>query len=108
MTEKMIIMYALIAVGLGIIYGLILIFWILKHKEGSDKMKEIAKAIQEGASAFLKRQYKTVAIVAVIIFILLTIFLGWKTGIGFLIGAICSALAGIIGMLISVRTFFML
>jgi len=66
-------------------------------------MREIARAIQEGATAFLKRQYLTVSVVAIIIFIILTVFLGWKSGVGFLIGAVCSALAGIIGMLVSVR-----
>jgi len=97
------IILALIASGLAIIYGILLISSILKKSPGSDKMQEIAKAIQDGASAYLNRQYRTITIIAVVIAVLLWLGLGWKTSIGFLIGAIFSGLAGYIGMNISVR-----
>jgi K(+)-stimulated pyrophosphate-energized sodium pump len=87
---------------LAVIYGLLLIKWILKLPAGNEKMQNIARAIQEGAKAYLNRQYKTVAAVAVILFILL-LFLDVEAAFGFLIGAIASALAGYIGMHISVR-----
>ena len=95
-----------LAVGaafLALIYGGILIRWVLSRPDGDDSMKSIAAAIQEGASAYLNRQYRVIAIVAVIVFLILTFALGWKTGVGFLIGAIASGLAGIIGMNVSVR-----
>ncbi|KKP78447.1 MAG: sodium-translocating pyrophosphatase [Candidatus Moranbacteria bacterium RIFOXYA12_FULL_35_19] len=90
---------------IAIIYGLILIGMVLKLPAGNEKMQEIAKAIQEGAKAYLNRQYKTVAVVAGVLFIIigLTPFLGWTTAIAFLIGAFLSALTGYIGMNVSVR-----
>jgi K(+)-stimulated pyrophosphate-energized sodium pump len=92
---------------LAIVYGGILAAWINKQAGGDDRMKAIARAIQEGAMAYLSRQYKTVAVAAVIIFALLWIFIDKKampiTGIGFLFGAILSGLTGFIGMHVSVR-----
>lgn len=88
---------------LAIIYGIILIRKVLSLPDGNDKMKEIAKAIQEGADAYLNRQYRTVAIVAVFLFLLLGFILNWITAVGFLVGAILSALTGYIGMYVSVR-----
>ena len=90
---------------IAIIYGLILIGMVLKLPAGNEKMQEIAKAIQEGAKAYLNRQYKTVAVVAGVLFIIIgfTPFLGWTTAIAFLIGAFLSALTGYIGMNVSVR-----
>lgn len=90
---------------LAIIYGLVLIEKVLKLPEGNDKMKEIAKAIQDGAKAYLNRQYKTVAMVAAALFIIIGLVpsLGWTTAIAFLIGAFLSALTGYIGMNVSVR-----
>lgn len=96
------LIFALSASLLAVIYGLLLIKWILKLPAGDEKMQSIARAIQEGAKAYLSRQYKTVAAVAVILFILL-LFLDAEVALGFLIGAIASALAGYIGMHISVR-----
>lgn len=87
----------------AILYGLVLSYWILKLPAGDDKMREIASAIQEGAQAYLMKQYKVVAIVAVALAIGLFLFLGLPSAIGFLIGATFSALAGYIGMNVAVR-----
>ncbi len=89
----------------AIIYGAIVIRLILKMSDGNERMKEIALAIQQGASAFLNRQYKTVAIVAAILFLVVGFIpsLGWMTAVAFLTGAVLSALTGYIGMFVSVR-----
>ena len=97
------IIIALGSSGLAIIYGLILAKWIFKQPQGDEKMKSIARAIQEGARAYLNRQTKTVAVIAVVVFILLWLLLNMETAIGFLVGAVLSALAGYIGMNVSVR-----
>ncbi|MDD2822898.1 MAG: sodium-translocating pyrophosphatase [Candidatus Daviesbacteria bacterium] len=89
--------------GAALLYGLILSIWILKLPDGDEKMKEIASAIQEGAAAYLMKQYTTVSIVAVVITAAIYFFLGLPSAIGFLIGAIFSALAGYIGMNVAVR-----
>ncbi|MCX6795578.1 MAG: sodium-translocating pyrophosphatase [Candidatus Falkowbacteria bacterium] len=88
---------------LAIVYGLVTIRSIFKLPAGNEKMQEIARAIQDGAKAFLNRQYRTVAIVAVALFIILGPVLGWMTAVAFLVGAIFSALTGYIGMHVSVR-----
>lgn len=87
----------------GILYAIWTIRGILAAGRGSDKMIEIAAAIQEGANAYLRRQYQTIGVVGIVIFILLFIKLGWQVAIGFAIGAILSGLTGFIGMNISVR-----
>lgn len=89
----------------AIIYGAIVIASILRLPEGNEKMKEISRAIQSGAKAFLNRQYKSVALVAVILFLVIGFVpaLGWKTALAFIIGAGLSALTGYIGMFVSVR-----
>ncbi len=94
---------ALLPAVIAIVYGVILISWINKQPTGDEKMQAIARAIQDGAKAYLKRQYKTVAIAAAVIFLIIGIFLDWMTAFGFLVGAVCSGLAGTIGMSISVR-----
>ncbi len=88
---------------LAILFGVISTQWVLKQPAGNDRMQEIAKAIQEGASAYMNRQYSTIGIVGVVLFVILAWALGWHTAIGFAIGAILSALAGYIGMFVSVR-----
>ena len=88
---------------LAVLFGIISTQWILKQPAGNDRMQEIAKAIQEGASAYMNRQYGTIGVVGVVLFVVLGFALDWYTAIGFAIGAIFSALAGYIGMYVSVR-----
>ncbi len=99
-----IILLAILASVISIIFGVILIQKILKKPRGDEKMKAIADAIQAGAKAYLSRQYKTIAYLAIALFIVLGFVVDWYTAIAFLIGAVLSAAAGIIGMNISVRT----
>ncbi|MEZ5587683.1 MAG: sodium-translocating pyrophosphatase [Sedimenticolaceae bacterium] len=95
--------FALACSLLAIGYGFVSVKWILSQPDGNDRMREIAQAIQEGASAYLNRQYTTIGIVGVVLTVVLFVTLGWATAIGFLIGALFSGLAGYIGMNISVR-----
>jgi len=88
---------------LAIIYGIVQTMSLLKASAGNEKMQEIAKAIQEGANAYLKRQYLTIAAVGVVVFIGLIFTLGFLVAIGFVVGSVLSGLAGFVGMLISVR-----
>ncbi|TEU03021.1 sodium-translocating pyrophosphatase [Candidatus Woesebacteria bacterium] len=88
----------------AILYGLFQTYRILKLPEGSKDMVEIAEAIAEGASAYLRRQYKVIAVVALVIFVILWITLGSLSAIGFLIGALFSAIAGFVGMSVAVKT----
>ena len=96
--------FALIASVIAIIYGIFLISSIMKKPAGNDKMQEIAAAIQAGAKAYLNRQYRTITIIAIVLFIILWIFLDIQIALGFVVGAVLSALAGYIGMNVSVRT----
>jgi len=93
-----------LAGGLALLYAIYLIYWVLRQPEGDDKMRQIAQAIQEGASAYLNRQYTIIAGIGAVIAVFLTITLGWKTGILFVLGAVLSGATGYVGMNISVRS----
>jgi K(+)-stimulated pyrophosphate-energized sodium pump len=97
-----IILFALVCGGLGVAYALMTAAWVTKQPSGSERMREISDAVKEGATAFLRREYKTVAIVGVVLAVVL-LYLGVWTSIGFVIGAVGSALAGYIGMMVTVR-----
>jgi K(+)-stimulated pyrophosphate-energized sodium pump len=96
-------MFALACAVAALVYGAFSVKWILGKPEGNERMREIAHAIQEGASAYLNRQYTTIGIVGVVLFVLVGLFIGWSSAVGFAIGAVFSGLAGYIGMNISVR-----
>ena len=98
------LLFALLAGVAAIIYGIISTFRILSLPQGNDEMKRIALAIQEGAAAYLKRQYMTIGLVGVILTLVILFALDIETALGFVIGAVFSGLAGFIGMNISVRS----
>jgi K(+)-stimulated pyrophosphate-energized sodium pump len=98
------LIFALVCALAAIAYGAWSIRWLLAKSEGTDEMRAISQAIQEGASAYLRRQYTTIGIVGVVLFVVIFFFLDVATAVGFAIGAILSGAAGFIGMHISVRS----
>jgi K(+)-stimulated pyrophosphate-energized sodium pump len=95
-----------LAIGAGVLavlYGIVSTQWILKQPAGNQRMQDIALAIQEGAGAYMNRQYQTISMVGIVLFVVLGLALDWRTAIGFGIGAVFSGLAGYIGMFVSVR-----
>ena len=105
MLEQHGLTLSLVCAAVAILYGIFSARWILSRPAGNPRMQEIAAAVQEGASAYLRRQYTTIAIVGVILFLIIGLVpaLGWPTAIGFAIGALLSGVAGFIGMFVSVR-----
>jgi K(+)-stimulated pyrophosphate-energized sodium pump len=100
------VLFALVCAVIGVGYGLWLTYWLLNRPAGSERMQEIGRAIQEGAAAYLRKQYTTIAVVAIVPFLLLGFYksLGWGSAFGFLIGAVLSSAAGFIGMNVAVRS----
>ena len=99
------VLFALICAGVAVGFGVYFTLWLLRQPAGSERMQEISRAVQEGAAAYLRRQYITIAGVALVPFLLLGFYnqLGWGTAIGFAIGALLSSAAGFIGMNVAVR-----
>jgi K(+)-stimulated pyrophosphate-energized sodium pump len=100
------VLFALLCSLAAVAYGIALAVWLLRRPAGNERMQEIARAIQEGANAYMRKQYTTIAVVAVVPFLLLGLYdkLGWGTAFGFLVGAVLSSLAGFIGMFVAVRS----
>jgi len=101
--EQYAVVFALACAAAAVAYGIIQAQWILGLPQGNDRMRQIAAAIQEGAGAYMKRQYTIIAAVGVVMFVALFATLGWKTAVGFAVGALFSGLTGFIGMFVSVR-----
>ncbi len=95
--------FTLVCAVMALLYGAITTKWLVSLPTGNDRMREIAAAIQEGANAYLNRQYATIGVVGVILLVPIFFFLGWQSAAGFAIGAILSGMAGYIGMNVSVR-----
>jgi K(+)-stimulated pyrophosphate-energized sodium pump len=102
-SDANVFILSIIAGALALIYGFLLTRWVVSRPAGDDKMQEIARAIQEGAKAYLSRQYKTIGIVAAVLLVIIYFFFDFATAAGFLLGAVGSALAGFIGMLVATR-----
>jgi K(+)-stimulated pyrophosphate-energized sodium pump len=103
MTNEMALWLVLGSSVVAVIYGLLTTTWVLGKPAGNEKMQSIAAAIQEGAKAYMNRQYTAIGIVGVVLFVVVGWALNWPTAIGFAIGAVFSSLAGYIGMFVSVR-----
>jgi K(+)-stimulated pyrophosphate-energized sodium pump len=99
------VLFALLCAGTAIVFGIGLTVWVLQQPAGNERMREISRAVQEGAAAYLRRQYTTIGLVSIPPFLLIGFYhkLGWGTAVGFLIGATLSAAAGFIGMNVAVR-----
>jgi K(+)-stimulated pyrophosphate-energized sodium pump len=99
------VLFALLCAGVAIGFGIGLTIWVLQRPAGNERMREISQAVQEGAAAYLRRQYMTIGLVSIAPFLLIGFYhkLGWGTAVGFLVGATLSAAAGFIGMNVAVR-----
>src|SRR5437868_8395164 len=98
------VLWAVIACGvIAVLYGVVTASQVMAADSGTPRMKEIAQAVQEGAAAYLRRQYATIAVVGVVVLVLLALLLGKFAAVGFLIGAVLSGATGFIGMNVSVR-----
>jgi K(+)-stimulated pyrophosphate-energized sodium pump len=103
MTNELALWLALGAAIVAVIYGLLTTTWVLGKDAGNEKMQKIAAAVQEGAKAYMNRQYSTIGLVGAVLFVVVGAALDWATAVGFAIGAAFSSLAGYIGMFVSVR-----
>ena len=90
--------------GIAVLYSAYIMLWLKRQPSGNATMQTISKAIQEGSSAYLNRQYKSVGAVAVVLFLAIGFWLGWSSAFGFLVGAVASTVAGYIGMNVAVRS----
>ena len=97
------VLFALICAGFAVVYGVVVTQRLLAKPAGNDRMKEISGAIQEGASAYLRRQYLIITAVAIPLVVLLLVLQNWQTAVGFIIGGVLSGATGFIGMNVSVR-----
>src|ERR1044072_7021007 len=100
------VLLGLIGAAVAVAHGLYLTWWLLQQPAGNERMREIARAVQEAAAAYLRKQYTTIAAVSIVPFVLIGVYhkLGWGTAFGFLVGAALSAAAGFIGMNVAVRS----
>ena len=98
------LVFALVCAIAALVYGGLSITWIMQKPAGNERMQEIAAAVQQGAQAYLNRQYATIAVVGVILLVIIGVFLSWTTATGFASGAVVSGVAGFIGMTVSVRS----
>ncbi|TMB70047.1 MAG: sodium-translocating pyrophosphatase, partial [Chloroflexi bacterium] len=102
-TSTAVLVLVSITALIALAYGGYLTRWVLSANPGNETMQRIARAIQEGAAAYLNRQYTVIAVIGVILALVITFAINWQTGVLYVVGAVCSALAGYVGMNVSVR-----